>query len=589
MNSETKKCQNCKNDFTIESEDFNFYEKINVPPPTFCPQCRLARKLVWRNERSLYKRTCDLCKNNIISMYKANAEFPVYCHDCWWSDKWDPLDYSRDYDFNTPFFEQFKALLKVTPRPSSYSTKNVNSEYCNFTAHLKSSYLLFGSWFSENCGYGQTVLECKDCWDCLFIKNCELCFSSVDCTQCNQLFFSRNCTNCIDSAFLYDCRNCQNCLFSYNLRNKNYHVFNKPVSKEEFQKIKKEMLGSYSAFKKTFLDFQKTIQEKALHKFMTGERNYNVSGDFIYNSKNVRDSWYIIDGENERYAVRGSKNPKDCMDVFGINAGELVYESNNIDFSSRCVVGINGENNMESSYFIDCDHLNNSFGCISVRKKEYCILNKQYNEKTYKEIKAKIIAQMSDVPFVDNKGRPCKYGEFFPVELSPHKYNETLAQEYLPLNEKKAAELGYSWDNIEEKSYVPTKSWKDLPDTIEKVDDGILSEIILCQAWDLDKKSAQNHKCTKAFRIIPDELIMYKKWNIPLPQKCPSTRNFELSQLRNPVNFWPRSCMCGSVGSPQATANHGHEGKCLNEFETSYSPDRKEIVYCETCYQQEVS
>ncbi len=27
---------------------------------------------------------------------------------------------------------------------------------------------------------------------------------------------------------------------------------------------------------------------------------------------------------------------------------------------------------------------------------------------------------------------------------------------------------------------------------------------------------------------------------------------------------------------------------CQNEFETSYAPDRPEIVYCERCYQQEV-
>jgi hypothetical protein len=30
MNPETKNCQNCKKDFTIESDDFIFYEKMNV-------------------------------------------------------------------------------------------------------------------------------------------------------------------------------------------------------------------------------------------------------------------------------------------------------------------------------------------------------------------------------------------------------------------------------------------------------------------------------------------------------------------------------------------------------------------------------
>ena len=106
MNSETRNCQNCKKDFTIEPDDFSFYEKIKVPPPTFCPECRFQRRMSWRNERTLYKRSCDLCKSNFISMYHQDTIFPVYCRECWYSDKWDPLFYGQDYDFSKSFFEQ---------------------------------------------------------------------------------------------------------------------------------------------------------------------------------------------------------------------------------------------------------------------------------------------------------------------------------------------------------------------------------------------------------------------------------------------------------------------------------------------------
>jgi len=32
--SETRICQNCQQEFIVEPEDFLFYEKMKVPPPT---------------------------------------------------------------------------------------------------------------------------------------------------------------------------------------------------------------------------------------------------------------------------------------------------------------------------------------------------------------------------------------------------------------------------------------------------------------------------------------------------------------------------------------------------------------------------
>ncbi len=600
MDSETRQCQACKQAFQIDAEDFAFYEKAKVPPPTFCWKCRLARRLQWRNEKSLYKRACDLCKKNVISMYRPaspaggpGSSFPVYCHDCWWSDNWDPTKYGRDYDFGVPFFEQFRRLQNTVPKPATYATGNVNSEYCNYTAHMKGGYLMFGSWFSENCGYGQTVLESKDCWDCLFLRSSELCLGSIDCGKCYQTHFSQKCSDCADSAFLYDCRNCQNCLFSWNLRGQSYCVWNKKVSKEEFEKVKKETMSSRAALEKAAADFRKAVREQALHKFMTGERNQNVSGEFIYNSKNIKKSYYIHDGQDEKYAVRGGKGQKDAMDVFGVHAGELAYECNNIDFSSRALFSINGENHLNTEYLTDSFNMKNSFGCISIRGKEYCILNKQYSKDEYENMRTKIIAQMNSMPYTDRKGRVYKYGELFPIEIIPHNYNETLAQDYVPTTEERASVLGYGWQQVEEKGYNPTKTAKDLPDTIAQMDDSILNEIILCEAWEVDKKKAQEHGCTKAFRISANELAIYRKWGVPLPHKCPNTRMFEKWQMRNLIDLYPRRCMCNdqsSINKHQNTVKHSHgDAHCPNEFETSYAPERSEIVYCESCYQSEIA
>jgi len=82
MNSETKTCQNCQQEFWIEPEDFTFYEKMKVPPPTWCPECRFRRRFSYRNERALYKRNCNLCGKGILTIYNPRRPIPVYCLDC---------------------------------------------------------------------------------------------------------------------------------------------------------------------------------------------------------------------------------------------------------------------------------------------------------------------------------------------------------------------------------------------------------------------------------------------------------------------------------------------------------------------------
>ena len=90
-----------------------------------------------------------------------------------------------------------------------------------------------------------------------------------------------------------------------------------------------------------------------------------------------------------------------------------------------------------------------------------------------------------------------------------------------------------------------------------------------------------NEQCTEAFKIISSELQFYKKMNLPIPHLCPNCRHYQRLKKRNPLKLWHRICMCEKK-------NHTHKGKCPVEFETSYAPERPEIIYCEQCYQQEV-
>ena len=141
---ETKTCQNCKSDFIIESEDFEFYERMKVPAPTWCAECRFIRRFSWRNERSFYKRRCDAPGHDeeVISVFSPEKPMTVYDQKYWWSDKWDPMEYAREYDSSRSFFEQFNEHMHSVPLMGLAISKLV-TEQSPFTNHCdfsKNSY-----------------------------------------------------------------------------------------------------------------------------------------------------------------------------------------------------------------------------------------------------------------------------------------------------------------------------------------------------------------------------------------------------------------------------------------------------------------
>lgn len=148
------------------------------------------------------------------------------------------------------------------------------------------------------------------------------------------------------------------------------------------------------------------------------------------------------------------------------------------------------------------------------------------------------------------------------------------------------------WREPIDEPYQPTKSWRDLPETIREVPDSITSEVILCRSWDENSKTAAQHNCTKAFRITPEELAFYRRFDIPLPDRCFYSRHHERTKHRNPLQWWPRACMCAGKSSTngvyQNTVEHEHgNAPCGEKFETSFAPNRPEIVYCNKCFWKE--
>jgi hypothetical protein len=570
MQSETKSCQNCKKDFTIEPEDFLFYEKIKVPAPTWCPDCRLQRRLAYRESRSLYKNICRKCGIEVVSIFSDKSFVKVYCSKCWWGDGWDALDYGKDYDFSKSFFQQFYELQKSVPREAAGQKNSDNCKYSNGDVRCKNCMLTYDCVESINCYNSQVSIFSKDSVDTDNSVGMDQVFNSIGSNNVYNSKFIYYSDECMDSAFLFNCINCIKCIGCVNLRNKKYCILNKQYSKEEYEeKLLEYNLGDFKNnedFKKLFLD----LYYQTPRRFAFIKNAENVYGDDIKNTKNCFNCFFTRNGvENCKNVFAAGFLLKDSVDAtFGGDRSEIFYETSGGMESSNCFFTRAANSSRELRY---CDRVINCsycFGCVHIKNRSYCILNKQYLKEEYFDMVEKIKKHMEDVPYIDRKNRIYKYGEFFPAELSLWSYNKTWANRYFPLYREQALEFGYNWEEDQDRNESKYLDVKDLPLDIKDASDNILEKVIKCSHFD----EVCSHECTRFFKILPNELNFYRKLKIPIPRICPHCRHYERIKWSNPLKLWHRKCM--------------KEG-CSNEFETAIGPDRKEIVYCKECYQAE--
>ena len=548
-----KVCKNCNCEFEIIDEDLAFYEKVspifngvkyNIPAPDICYPCRQQKRLSFRNERCLYNGTCDCCGKNIISIFSPEFSSVVYCADCWWSDKWNALDYRKDFDFNRPFFGQFKEFKEKIPQMATRVASLDNSPYVNQCWHCKNTYLCFNVGFAEDSLYSEASYHSKNIVDCSFTRKSEFSYFLLDSSSCNNSQFLQDCRNCYDAFFSYDCSGCNNVAFCYNLRNQKNCIFNKQVTEKEFKEFKKQHFsGSYKQMSENKNIFIEKLLNKAIRKNNHNINVENCCGDYLLNSKNCSQCYDCDESEDLKYCTYVDEKLKDSMDIDNASFGELSYNGSMIAGTRSLfnIMDLHSSDCLYSELPMSSMHL---FGCMALKNKQYCILNKQYTKEEYEELVPKII---------DHMKKTGEWGEFFPISLSPFSYNESVVNEYYPLSKEEVLNKGYRWKEKDVKEYAAQNYI--IQDNIKDVLEDICNEVLSCEVTG------------KNYKIIKQELEFYRKMNLPIPRRCSDQRHIDRMALRNPRKLWDRNCM-----------------NCNVDIKTTYSPERKEIVYCENCY-----
>jgi hypothetical protein len=480
------------------------------------------------------------------------TRYPIYTLHEWHSDKWDPMNFGRDYDSSRPFFEQLQELQEKVPHPHQNGIKNTNCDWCDDVWNSRNCYLSRSLDESEYLHYGYRNIKVKNSIDTIICFDSEKCYDLSDCYSSFHLFYSKHSRDCIDSYFLYDCRNCQNCFMSWNLRNKRYCIENVEYPKEEYEeKIKSFNLGSYKSIQSLKNRFEEIIKNEAVHRQNFNYKTTNSDGNYLLNDKNCHNCNTISNSEDCYNCVRGleKKSSIDCDGCFTVELSGNVSCSVGGGYAMKYSVWSASRYSEYLDMCVECDYC---FGCVGLKKKKYCILNRQYDKEEYERLKNEIISDMK------KRG---EYGNFPPYTMSAGPFNFSTSFLYFSDAKKEdILKLGGYWEDIDE-SHIEGMQTDKLPDDIKEVPDTIITQALICPetGW--------------RFNIAQNELIFYRENNIPLPRYHFDVRTRNALKYLTVLRAHPYTCIY-----------------CDKNIEAYYLPEwgYKKIA-CEECYKQNIA
>ena len=533
---ERKTCAVSGQSFAIFQSDLDFYNKISptfasqkfqIPTPTLCPEERLRRRLLFKNERKLFRSTCWLSGRSIITTHAPNKWFTVYGVQERRSDKRNPMDYGRNYNSEMSFFEQYNNLYRSVPQIAMLNDNGVSSEnieYCQNVAYSKNCYLTTVAWKLENTYYSSNMAWWERLVDCFFTMESQHCY---ECTDSNHLYacfwlsYSYECQRCY---FWQNLIGCQDCIWCVNLSNKQFYIFNEQYTKEEYEKEKERILlilrTNPAQLKQKFNDFV----SKQVHKATSTNNAINTYGSNLYNAQNAIMSYNIQNARDTKYCIFGD-TITDAMDLTVGWELELCYESNVPDHSYKTCFSVFCRSCTNVLYSEMCHHCQDCFGCVGLRNKQYCILNKQYTKEEYEMFVATIITHMQETG---------ERWQFFPFRVAPYDYNISTVMDYFSLTSWQAKESWYTrYDQVEEiniPEWIKLIPADTLPLDSTMISNDIIHDAIVCEI------------SQRPFRILKSELEFYKKWWLPFPRKHPDIRFEERIKRMPSKHLYLRTC-----------------------------------------------
>jgi hypothetical protein len=379
------------------------------------------------------------------------------------------------------FIQDFRELFMKSPQCGSWTRASENCDYGDITTVSKDCYMCFNSGNCQDAYYCEDSRALTDCVDLAFCEGCELCYECVDCDSCYGSNFCQDCHNSNDIYFSYDLRRCKDCIGCVGLRDKQYFIFNKSYSREDYERIFNDFdFDNDEVIAKIEGELEK-LKKKVPRMYAHQLDTTKCTGDYVYHSKNCHMCFDTRHTEDSGYITQANLDmgTKDSWDCGPIPTGmDLCYDIAYAHYLFNCKHLYFCGNLKESQWAVNCMESENLFGCHYMKDKQngFYILNQKVEEDFYNEMTAKINKMLTE------KGIYTIY-DLLHKDLSKGK--------------------------------------------VEISDDQFQRECVLCEG---------------EFELIPTEVEFYKEKDIIFPVYCPSCRADQRINLRNERKMYKRKC-----------------------------------------------
>ncbi len=412
------------------------------------------------------------------------------------------VDYQQKYTGN--FWQSYKEIFNQISFPYLAKRWDVeNADFAHKVFYSSNAYLSFEICYSEKVVYSVNIKDnCSYIFNSIMIgDNSENIYNSVWVFKSFNVFYSRFIFDSADIWFCSHMVGCKECMFCDNLEHKSYCIQNKQYEKEEYMKLKKQILQEKAKFQTYFQTLPVT------KNLLWCE---NTQGEYLMKSHNLEYgmfSYHIIKWKNTLF-VWDAKWCENFYDVASAAYGKDYYGLvwGGLGTNYFCSIEIVWWSNIYYSYFLnDCSYC---LGCIGLKNKSFCILNKQYSKEERFEKANEIFQQMES---------EWTLGQFFPWWMNPFYFNDTAA--YLIDDSFTKEEVTAQWYlRRDDEIKVDIPAWADIIKTTELhnfqwynenweriINPEILKKVIIDSKWNY-------------YKIVPMELMFLQKYGLPLPE-----------------------------------------------------------------------